>query len=241
MRARYYSPDMKRFINADIVAGQITNAVTLNRYAFANANPVMFVDPLGLWSIKETINKLWNNAVGFVEENVIEPIKENVITPIVDTAEMVVSDLTTMIPELWEESLNADGTRSLYDNDRFEDKNGAFHEQAIVYDPIGTGIDVSDGSFDLGGSIYLYTGGLEYENLDLSIFDLGKLTAGISISPINFKAEVGASIYSPSATFKVGENTNLTIDLNLGIVFGTEFGESFGLDLGIVGISVSPA
>ena len=49
MRARYYSPDMRRFINADIVAGTITNAVTLNRYAYANANPAMFIDPLGLY------------------------------------------------------------------------------------------------------------------------------------------------------------------------------------------------
>ena len=27
MRARFYSPDMKRFVNADIVAGEISNAV----------------------------------------------------------------------------------------------------------------------------------------------------------------------------------------------------------------------
>ena len=48
MRARYYSPNMKRFVNADIVAGQISNAVTLNRFAYANGNPVSFVDPFGL-------------------------------------------------------------------------------------------------------------------------------------------------------------------------------------------------
>ena len=48
MRARYYSPEMKRFVNADIVAGQISTAVTLNRFAYANGNPVSLVDPLGL-------------------------------------------------------------------------------------------------------------------------------------------------------------------------------------------------
>jgi RHS repeat-associated protein len=48
MRARYYSPDMRRFVNADIVAGELSNAITLNRFAYANGNPVSFVDPFGL-------------------------------------------------------------------------------------------------------------------------------------------------------------------------------------------------
>ena len=48
MRARYYSPNMKRFINSDIVEGEISNAITLNRFAYANGNPVSFVDPIGL-------------------------------------------------------------------------------------------------------------------------------------------------------------------------------------------------
>ena len=48
MRARYYSPEMKRFINADIIAGEISNAITLNRFAYANGNPVSFVDPFGM-------------------------------------------------------------------------------------------------------------------------------------------------------------------------------------------------
>ena len=47
MRARYYSPELRRFVNADILAGDITNAVTLNRYAYANANPVSMIDPKG--------------------------------------------------------------------------------------------------------------------------------------------------------------------------------------------------
>ena len=55
MRARYYSPDMRRFVNADIVAGEISNAVTLNRFAYANGNPVSFVDPFGLDPLEETM------------------------------------------------------------------------------------------------------------------------------------------------------------------------------------------
>ena len=48
MRARYYSPYMKRFVNADIIHGKLFNAITLNRYAYANGNPAMHNDPLGL-------------------------------------------------------------------------------------------------------------------------------------------------------------------------------------------------
>ena len=64
MRARYYSPAMKRFVNADIVAGQISNAITLNRFAYANGNPVSFIDPFGLWSL----SGLWNNLTNWVRD-----------------------------------------------------------------------------------------------------------------------------------------------------------------------------
>ena len=59
MRARYYSPVMRRFVNADVIPGNISKAVTLNRYAFADANPVLKVDPLGLSSeySKEDVQK----------------------------------------------------------------------------------------------------------------------------------------------------------------------------------------
>jgi RHS repeat-associated protein len=47
MRARYYSPELKRFINADTLKGSVSNGETLNNYAYANGNPISMVDPFG--------------------------------------------------------------------------------------------------------------------------------------------------------------------------------------------------
>ena len=72
MRARYYLPEMKRFINADVIAGAISNAITLNRFAYANGNPVSFVDPFGLWSLKDA----WNSFTNWVDEKIVDPVVE---------------------------------------------------------------------------------------------------------------------------------------------------------------------
>ncbi len=48
MRARYYNPDIKRFINPDIKVGDIGSSQSLNRYAYCVGNPVSMVDPFGL-------------------------------------------------------------------------------------------------------------------------------------------------------------------------------------------------
>ena len=51
MRARYYSPEMRRFVNADILRGEISDSTSLNRYSYVNGNPVSFVDPTGYLGI----------------------------------------------------------------------------------------------------------------------------------------------------------------------------------------------
>ena len=48
MRARYYNPDIKRFINQDIKVGDIGSSQSLNRYAYCEGNPVSMIDPFGL-------------------------------------------------------------------------------------------------------------------------------------------------------------------------------------------------
>ncbi len=48
MRARYYNPDIKRFINQDILTGSIGESPSLNRYSYVQGNPVSYLDPFGL-------------------------------------------------------------------------------------------------------------------------------------------------------------------------------------------------
>ena len=48
MRQRYYSPQIKRFINRDIVTGNPAESQSLNRYCYVQGNPVSLIDPFGL-------------------------------------------------------------------------------------------------------------------------------------------------------------------------------------------------
>jgi len=45
--ARYYSPTLGRFIQADIVRGTLDDPLSLNRYAYVKNNPLKYVDPTG--------------------------------------------------------------------------------------------------------------------------------------------------------------------------------------------------
>lgn len=48
MRTRFYNPELKRFMNADIIDGSIADSTSLNLYTYVNGNPISFVDPFGL-------------------------------------------------------------------------------------------------------------------------------------------------------------------------------------------------
>ncbi len=48
MRQRYYNPEIKRFVNQDILTGSIGNSQSLNRYSYVQGNPVSYTDPFGL-------------------------------------------------------------------------------------------------------------------------------------------------------------------------------------------------
>jgi len=46
---RYYSPKLGRFTRIDPWAGDVLNPITLNKYLYANGNPLGFLDPTGTY------------------------------------------------------------------------------------------------------------------------------------------------------------------------------------------------
>lgn len=51
LRARWYDTSTGRFISKDTWAGDYQNPITLGKWLYANANPVMYTDPSGKMSI----------------------------------------------------------------------------------------------------------------------------------------------------------------------------------------------
>ncbi len=47
LRARYYSPELARFLSRDTFEGTLTDPLSQNRYLYARGNPVLYVDPSG--------------------------------------------------------------------------------------------------------------------------------------------------------------------------------------------------
>lgn len=69
MRARYYSPNIARFINQDVVLGSVGSAPSMNRFAYANGDPINKNDPFGL-AAKPTASMssgLWTTALGALQ------------------------------------------------------------------------------------------------------------------------------------------------------------------------------
>ncbi|CAM3443777.1 hypothetical protein SABR111722_09300 [Saccharibacillus brassicae] len=65
MRARYYNPAIKRFVNRDVLSGGISNGLTMNRYAYVNGNPVSYIDPFGLSADGAT---WWETGLSFAAD-----------------------------------------------------------------------------------------------------------------------------------------------------------------------------
>ncbi|MDR3562927.1 MAG: RHS repeat-associated core domain-containing protein [Negativicutes bacterium] len=85
MNARYYNPFLCRFISSDPSGF----SGGLNWYAFANGNPIGFIDPFGLGAVSEsTVDLSWFNAPTPAEQET-----QNALASFVNFATMGVADL----------------------------------------------------------------------------------------------------------------------------------------------------
>src|SRR5438093_675434 len=66
MRARYYNPYIRRFINADPTG----LSGGMNFYAYADGNPISLVDPFGLGA-----QEGWGGATStWINQNIVNPL-----------------------------------------------------------------------------------------------------------------------------------------------------------------------
>lgn len=71
MRARYYSPEARRFVNADPIGFD----GGMNWYSYANNNPLLYVDPHGLWAVLDDAIAIAGGAmIGVIGQGVSDLI-----------------------------------------------------------------------------------------------------------------------------------------------------------------------
>ena len=72
LRARYYDSTTGRFISADSYSGTLSDPVSLHKYLYANANPVMNSDPTGYFTlygmtaaiqVEDTLRDMYNGTL----------------------------------------------------------------------------------------------------------------------------------------------------------------------------------
>jgi RHS repeat-associated protein len=61
--ARYYDPEIGRFIQADALTGGISDPLSMNRYSYVRNNPMIFVDPTGNKDAKFTLINILGQTV----------------------------------------------------------------------------------------------------------------------------------------------------------------------------------
>ena len=181
LQSRYYNPTWGRFLNADGYVSTGQDLTGNNMFVYCSNNPVFKLDSSGMFW--KEIGDWFCNAYEAVTEWIDDTSKQ------IDDA----------VEWLNENALNKDGSYSLYDNDRFEDRN-SWHDQIFVVTPSTSAI---------GGSLEadFVTGGWEGKYVDFSLFDFGHAEASASINGKGVSFGAMASIWSPSIAFSVGKIT----------------------------------
>ncbi|MDN4066260.1 RHS repeat-associated core domain-containing protein [Paenibacillus vini] len=133
MRARYYDPELKRFLNRDVIQGDLTDGQTLNRYAYVNGDPVGYVDPLGLFKCD----------VGGTGKSFVEQMDPSEAARYERYWEQDYKEIYKGEPTTRERSYTAPGTRSIIDQ-KINGKTGELYERETIFDQFGRRIGNND-------------------------------------------------------------------------------------------------
>ncbi|HZK00195.1 MAG TPA: polymorphic toxin type 37 domain-containing protein, partial [Tissierellaceae bacterium] len=101
LRARYMNPSTGTFISMDKYQGTINDPISLHKYLYANANPVMYTDPTGYnsYTLAETMETV--TIMGILSEIIIPTIGPALEVIAFLTTAIVVADYTvTVIPDI---------------------------------------------------------------------------------------------------------------------------------------------
>ena len=71
LQARYYNPDIQRFISEDTYRGQLDDPLSLNLYTYCSNNPLIYTDPDGHFP---SLSDAWDFTKNVVE-NIVESTK----------------------------------------------------------------------------------------------------------------------------------------------------------------------
>ena len=147
-RARYYHPALRRFLNQDTVLGAISDAAGMNRFVYANGNPVSLIDPYGL-AAKDIAGGTWSgSSMAFV--SAATSVKDTLIGTI-PGAKLAL----TLAPESFPARLSramdeeAESMKEAID-DTVADMTGADNKTSYVYALNRVGAEVGTG-FLIGG------------------------------------------------------------------------------------------
>ena len=136
MRARYYSPELRRFINADIIPGEISDSTSLNRYAYVNGNPVSYVDPFGL---KGFWSGLWNGVKKVAKK--VEDWCDKTINNIVNNAKNLPKKAKKAFKAIENFVLGEDSDYLLGNDYFYKQRCDGNHEYNKAHDKIGNSTD----------------------------------------------------------------------------------------------------
>ncbi|MFC1953475.1 RHS repeat-associated core domain-containing protein, partial [Chloroflexota bacterium] len=65
--ARYYDPEIGRFISPDTIIPNPANPQSFNRYSYVLNNPLRYTDPTGHWPSREDVMNTGKKVLGALE------------------------------------------------------------------------------------------------------------------------------------------------------------------------------